>query len=287
MLKRLVHAKFRLWLTFLIPLAMAILAAWGVDQYLVSQKQAIEAGSKVPEVVRVVAAQNLSQGTVIEIGHLATRSIPKDWAGTDTYAIGQAFELEGLILQKNIVSGQPFSSGLVSQPMAVALTSRLKPGRRALTIPVDHINAISGLLKPGDSIDLFVTFEHEGKRMTSLLVSAVQVLATDQKLSESTTYNDENDKNDKSFSSVTLDVSPHEAVKLVSARQDGVLTAVLRVDQAIENELGIQGANVPTGHLAGFAGVDATFGQPKPASVIYGDLLNGNDFSEYEKLMNQ
>jgi len=284
MLKRFVHVKFRLWLTFLIPLAMAVLAAWGVDQYLVTQKEAIEARSKMPEVVRVVAAQNLSQGTVIALEHLATRTIPKDWAGTDTYGVDQAFELEGMVLQKNIVSGQPFSVGLVSVPTTVALTSRLKPGRRALTIPVDYINAMSGLLKPGDSIDLFVTFEHEGKRVTSLLVSAVQVLATDQKLSKSSAYQDEKDK---SFSSVTLDVSPHEAVKLVSARQDGILTAVLRVDQSREVGLGLPGTKVQTGHLAGFAGVDTTFGQPKPASVIYGDLLNGNDFSEYEKLMNQ
>jgi pilus assembly protein CpaB len=275
MLNRIFQINFRAWLTFLVPISMAILAAWGVDHYLFLQKQAIEDSAKVPEVIRVVAVQNLSKGTAISVDHLATRSIPKHWADTDMFDIDQAHELEGMILQKNMVSGQPFSLGIVSPPTSVALTSRLKPGRRALTIPVDHINAMSGLLQPGDSIDLFVTFEHEGKRVTSLLVSAVQVLATDQKLTESVIYDGEKAKQ---FSSVTLDVSPNEAIKLVSARQDGILTAVLRVDHGLDSASDRQ--KVSTGHLAGFAGVDAMFGQPKPALVIYGDLLNGFDFDD-------
>ena len=277
MLNRIAQINFRVWLTFLIPLAMAILAAWGVDYYLVIQKQAIEEQAKVPEVTRIVAVQNLSKGTVIAVEHMATRAIPKNWADTDTFAVDQAYELEGMVLLKNMVSGQPFAAGTLSNPTSVALTSRLKPGRRALTIPVDHVNAISGLLQPGDSIDLFVTFEHEGKRVTSLLVSAVQVLATDQKLTESIVY--DGDKA-KQFSSVTLDVSPNEAIKLVSARQDGILTAVLRVDQGLDAGSSLHGSKVPTGHLAGFAGVDAAFGQPKPITVIYGDLLNDFDFEE-------
>jgi len=277
MLNRISRINFRVWLTFLIPLSMAIMAAWGVDHYLVMQKQAIEDRAKEPEVIRVVAVQNLSKGTVIAIEHLATRAIPKNWADVDTFEFDQAYELEGMVLQKNIVSGQPFSASIISAPTAVALTSRLKPGRRALTIPVDHINSMSGLLQPGDLIDLFVTFEHEGKRVTSLLVSAVQVLATDQKLTESTVYDGESAKH---FSSVTLDVSPNEAIKLISARQDGILTAVLRVDQGLDSEGGLHSTKVPTGHLAGFVGVDATFGQPKPATVIYGDLLNGINFEE-------
>jgi pilus assembly protein CpaB len=277
MINRIFQINFRGWLTFLIPLAMAVLAAWGVDQYLVMQKKDIEDRAKVPEVIRVVAIQNLSKGTVIGVEHLATRAIPKNWADVDTFEVDQAYELEGMILQKNMVSGQPFSAGLISAPASVALTSRLKPGRRALTIPVDHINAMSGLLQPGDSIDLFVTFEHEGKRVTSLLVSAVQVLATDQKLTESIIYDGDQAKQ---FSSVTLDVSPTEAIKLVSARQDGILTAVLRVDHGLDAANGVQSSKVPTGHLAGFVGVDTSFGQPKPVNVIYGDLLNGFDFEE-------
>lgn len=277
MLNRITQINFRVWLSFLIPLAMAILAAWGVDYYLVIQKKAIEDQAKVPEVTRIVAVQNLSKGTVIAVEHMATRAIPKNWADVDTFDIEQAYEIEGMVLLKNMVSGQPFVAGTLSSPTLVALTSRLKPGRRAITIPVDHVNAISGLLQPGDSIDLFVTFEYEGKRVTSLLVSAVQVLATDQKLTESIVYDGDKAKH---FSSVTLDVSPNEAIKLVSARQDGILTAVLRVDQGLDAGSSLHSTKVQTGHLAGFAGVDVAFGQPKPVNVIYGDLLNGFDYEE-------
>lgn len=257
-----------------LPILMAIVAAWGIDQYLETQSQAIQARVQVPEVIRLVAGLALQKGTTIAVDHLATRTIPASWVGDDSFEVNDAYQLEGMVLQKDMVSGQPFARGLVAPPVAVDITSRIGPGRRALTIPVDYVNAISGLLKPGDLIDLFVTFEHEGKRMTTLLVSAVRVLATDQKLSDSSVY--ENEK-EKQFSSVTLDVSPNEAVKLVSARQDGVLTAVLRVDKDQGYSKTKQPASVQTGHLAGFAGVDPSFGKPKPAAVIYGDLMNGDE----------
>lgn len=290
----------------LLPIAMAIVAGLAIDRYLQAQHQALQERHHVAQLVRIVANHPLKKGAMIKLEDLASRSIPSHWVSQDMLDVHQAHQLEGRVLLQDMVSGQPFSVAMLANPAPEELTSRLAPGRRALTLPVDFVNAISGLLKPGDFIDLFVTFEHEGKKMTSLIVSAVRVLATDQTLVQSS-Y--ELLDQHKKISSVTLDVSPIEAVKLVAARQDGVLTAVLRVDKHPNPQFHSQSnaktnskpnsksnpplhasssdashaikPDVPTGHLAGFAGVDATFGQPKPATIIYGDAFD--DFMSVEQ----
>src|SRR3546814_15321073 len=57
-------------------------------------------------------------------------------------------------------------------------SNRLGQGRRAITMPVDVINSVSGLLEPGDLIDLYVSFEYRRKRITAPLLQGVMVLAT-------------------------------------------------------------------------------------------------------------
>jgi pilus assembly protein CpaB len=133
-------------------------------------------------------------------------------------------------------------------------------------MPVDYVNSLSGRLVPGDRIDLFVTFAHEGQRITTLLVSAVRVLATDEPLALQSS--DSFGLKERTLTSVTLDVSPNEAVKLVSAKLGGVLTAVLRVDDA-SSVAPVE--SLPADHLAGFVGLAPSHGQGAKPTIFYGD----------------
>src|SRR3546814_17633902 len=62
-----------------------------------------------------------------------------------------------------------------------AFSSHLSAGRRAISMPVDAINSVSGLLQPGDLIDLYVSFESQRRHITAPLLQVVLVLATDAK----------------------------------------------------------------------------------------------------------
>jgi pilus assembly protein CpaB len=178
---------------------------------------------------------------------------------------------------KDLRAGEPIGRLVLNEPERPALTEQLAPGRRAITMPVDYVNSLSGRLAPGDRIDLFVTFAHEGQRITTLLVSAVRVLATDEPLALQSA--DNFGLKERSVTSVTLDVSPKEALKLVSAKLGGVLTAVLRVDDGTSTGAA---ETLSADHLAGFVGLSPSHGQGSKPTILYGDSF-GEDLQGHEE----
>src|SRR3546814_11736033 len=73
-------------------------------------------------------------------------------------------------------SGDPILPVHATAHEAGAFSSFLSSGRRAITMPVDAINSVSGLLQPGDLIELYVSFEYPRRRLTAPLFQGVRVL---------------------------------------------------------------------------------------------------------------
>lgn len=252
-----------------LPVILGVLTVIGVHQYLDQRIQAIDEKAQLSMVARIVAASALPAGTVLQFEHLSLRDVPQAWVSTDSFSPDQAESIEGLILLQEVVAGQPLTRSVLANPKPPALSEQLAPGRRAVTIPVDQVSSLSGRLESGDVIDLYVTFTHQGQRVTTLLVTAVRVLATDRPLIDNPYAGTE-----QSLTTVTLDVSAKQAVKLVSANQGGVLTAVLRMDNHRE-DLSRGKGNVEAGqanHLAGFVGLAPSLGAEPPPQIIYGDV---------------
>lgn len=254
---------------FALPLVLGVVTVMGVHEYLNRRMQAIDEQSKQDMVTRVVAASALPAGTILTFDHLSLRDIPQAWASADGFEVEQAELLEGMLVLQDVMAGQPLTRSILANPKPPALSDQLAPGRRAVTIPVDHVSSLSGRLEGGDVVDLYVTFTHQGQRVTTLLVSAVRVLATDRPL-----VDNPYEAGGQPVTSVTLDVSSKQAVKLVSANQGGILTAVLRLDQnsdqAVGNKAGFD--EDQANHLAGFVGLAPSLGAQQAPSIIYGDV---------------
>lgn len=257
---------------FVLPLILGAVTVVAVDQYLTNRSFALDESARARLVTRIVASQPLRAGQILRYEDLSVHDLPQQWVGPDSFAPEQANLLEGKVLLKDLLPGEPITRLSITEPAPPALTKQLLPGRRAITMPVDYVNSLSGRLAPGDRIDLFVTFAHEGQRITTLLVSAVRVIATDEPLALEA--QDGLVLKTRSVTSVTLDVSPKEAVKLVSAKLGGVLTAVLRVDN--ESLAGKDDA-VPADHLAGFVGLAPSHGAAGKPMILYGDIGAGAD----------
>lgn len=251
-----------------LPLVLGMVTIFGVHHYLNGRIQAIDDQAKQDMVSRVVVTTALPAGTILDFDHLSLRDIPQAWASTDSYVAEQAQSLEGMLLLQDVIAGQPLTRSILTNPKPPALSEQLSPGRRAVTIPVDHVSSLSGRLESGDIIDLYVTFTHQGQRVTTLLVTAVRVLATDRPVVENPYTPGE-----QAVTSVTLDVSAKQAVKLVSANQGGVLTAVLRLDQNQDDPTGRQALSKQeqANHLAGFVGLAPSLGEAQPPAILYGD----------------
>lgn len=258
------------WLLMLISLVFGTIAAFSINQHLVRKTHEIESKSQVPYVKRVVAARDLPRSTVLKMDDLAAQDFPSAWITKDAISLEQAELLIGKQLNVDLKSGQLLHWAITADKTSVALSARLPIGKRAITIPVDQINSLSGLLNPGDLIDLYVSFEHQSKRVTSLLITGVEVLATgrDLNLSESG-----HSISNGYFATVTLATSPGDAVKIVAARQAGTITAVL----SQEDNASLVNSNIqsPRGHLAGLLGMEPPASVSIP--VLYGDRISLDD----------
>jgi pilus assembly protein CpaB len=250
-------------------LACGLFAALAARQHIQGRIHSLEERARVPMVQRIVAAYDLQPGTRLQEEHLALRSFPAAWAAPASLAPENFRLLIGRQLVSAVIAGEPVLQLHTHNARRPAFSSQIRPGRRAITMPVDRINSVSGLLQPGDLIDLYVSFEYQRRTITAPLLQGVLVLATDTR-----TRNDQlaDETGVPSYATVTLDAAPEDAVKLVAARHAGTLTAVLRAgnDQAATTK-------AARGDLASLLGVN----RPPPprsgkAQVIYGNRGAGS-----------
>jgi len=79
------------------------------------------------------------------------------------------------------------------------------------------------MLEPGDSIDLVVTIDKDGKKRTFPMMQNVLVMATGSR-----SVDDPASGERRSYSTVTIDTTPQQAQSIIVARDAGKITALLR-----------------------------------------------------------
>lgn len=248
-----------------LALLAGVVAAWSAQQYIQERIHLIEEKAKVATVQRIVAAYDLPVGTRIEPVHVAVRDIPLDWVVSGSLKPEEFIHIEGQQISTALKRGDPILWANTASVGKKPFSEKISLGRRAVTIPVDSINSVSGMLVPGDLIDLYVSFEYRNRQITAPLLQGVLVMATGRQSHGGL------DGESTSYSTVTLDTAPEEAAKLVAARQSGTLTAFLRnPDDKKSNQKAVRG------DLATILGIANPPPQikRKPA-VIYGDQNGG------------
>jgi pilus assembly protein CpaB len=258
------------WLMAAITMMAGLIAAWAARQHIQGRIAQIEAESRVPTVSRLVAAYDLEAGVRLDEEYVAVRDIPREWASSDALAPEDFAAHAYSVLTHPLRRGDVILRAHLAREKAAPLSSRVPAGRRAITIPVDDINSLSGMLQAGDLLDLYVSFDHGRRQITAPLLQGVLVLATGRE-------SEDDEGAGSSFSTITLDAGPEDAVKLVAARQAGRITAILRHHRDADTS-----ATAARGDLAALLGIDAAGDAPPPAvPVLYGDRLDGGGGDAY------
>lgn len=247
-----------------IALGAGLLAMWAARQHIQGRILQIEAQARVPTVQRIVAAHDLPAGVRLSGDHLAVRSFPAGVAASDSLSPDSYALLEGRLLKTPLRAGDAVLPAHTATERGLPFSARLGEGRRAITMPIDAINSASGLLEPGDLIDLYVSFDHQRKRITAPLLQGVLVLATGASAEGGAEQGGA-----FGYSTVTLDTAPEDAIKLVAARQGGTITALLRrADDARSTQRASRG---DLASLLGVAPPAVATEASRRAPVIYGD----------------
>lgn len=150
-------------------------------------------------------------------------------------------DLEGRVLVFPIKANEPVLESRLA-PTSVntgGIAAIVSPGKRAIAVKGDKVVGLSGLIRPGNRVDVLVTLKGPGKQgqVTKVVLQDIPVLATGQQLKEG-------GKGETSPVDVyTLQVTPEEGEKLALADAQGKLQLALRNAMDTETVL-TQGATV-------------------------------------------
>ena len=211
------------WTVLGIALVIGCLAAFAAYSYLRNQINRIENRNKGHSVVVLVAKIDVAKGARLSQDNVAVRSVPQEYAHSVALTPEDFDRVNGQALAYPVKAGEMILWGLMETQRAPTFSARIDPGHRAMTVAVDEINSISGMLEPGDSIDLMITIDKDGKKRTFPLMQNVLVMATGQR-----SVDDPASGERRSYSTVTIDTTPQQAQNLIVARDAGKMTALLR-----------------------------------------------------------
>lgn len=211
------------WLLPAAALGIGLIAALAANRFLAGRLAAIEAKARKATVEVVVARRDISRGEALKSDSLALRSVPKEFAQSGAVRPDEYRQIEGRTLQVDVKDGEMILWGLLQSKRPPNFSARVDAGRRAMTLTVDEINSISGMLEPGDAIDLLVSLDRKGRKLTLPLLQDIRVLAAGQRAAEDPSTGER-----RQFSTVTVDITPQQAASLTLARETGRLTALLR-----------------------------------------------------------
>ena len=241
-------------------------AAWLAARYLEERATEIERRQLGQMGRAVVAKTDLAVGTPLTHDLVAVREVPVEWLHSSAITPEQFERAAGALLAQPARGGEPLVWSQLEERRAASLSAQLAPGRRATTIPVDETSSLSGLLRPGDRIDLLATVQRDSQHLTLPLLQGVRVLATGNR-----TRPGEDDSAGEllagTFGTLTLDLSEEEAIRLVAARALARLTAVLRHPQDTRPLTVLRTDALA---LLGLAAAPTAAGVP----VIYGGIEN-------------
>jgi Flp pilus assembly protein CpaB len=149
----------------------------------------------------------------------------------DQRAQKAAEEAVRLLAEKGAASKA--SNAVIKKPKP-SLALRTPPGKRALTVQIDSLGAVGGLINPGDSVDVIAHLsipaknqkgEDKKETVTAMIFQNLKVLAINTNIEDMGEYDDQQ-KEPKL--KITVAVSPEEASLLSFADKNGKLELSLR-----------------------------------------------------------
>jgi len=192
----------------------------------------------------VTAAQDIPANTLITQDMLETKDVPTD--AILPGAISKISDVVGKALKSDIFVGEQIISAKIIVPGETsngALSYAIEPGMRAITIGVDATAGVAGMLRPGDHIDLMGEYDVAGTVYTDLVAEYLNILAVDGVLSET---GKTADGSSVAYSTITLEVTPQQAMEISMAAYSGTLRAVLRspLDEVVNSYKSITLINI-------------------------------------------
>ena len=220
-------------LIIVVALVLAGVAAALAARYVSSARTEVASASKPVEVL--VAQEDLPRGLTAEEliakKMISLEEVPQRFAAAG--AISSERAIEGQVLSAPLSRGEQVTAARFELPSAAGLAYSVPKDLLALAIPVDEVRGISQLVRPGDRVAVFATFEEGsdgGEDITKLLLNEARVIAMGGSMSTQAAANEQaesggplggGEANPDAPRVMTIAVTPADAEKLIFAQETG------------------------------------------------------------------
>lgn len=249
-------------LILIIGIALGLLAVFMAKVYIDQQRSIIQDQAKkavaqiqASQTAVLVAKKDILRGTVIEPEMLETAIIPNQYI--QPQAVASLDRIAGMIAVAPISKGEQISLSKLSYSKQEgagggSLAEATPIGKRAVTISVDNLASLAGMVKSGDYVDIIAMLPvpvqtAEGKQATQAAVMPlfqnVLVLAVGQEIGAiamaqpESRYKREEKREASPSPLITLALNPQEASLIAFVQEQGRIRLILRspADSKIES----------------------------------------------------
>ncbi|WP_207004448.1 Flp pilus assembly protein CpaB [Trinickia mobilis] len=188
----------------------------------------------------IVPVRDVAAGTPVSAASFAARDIPVDLVYDDMVPVGEFDAVMKKPLLHAMKQGRPLRRGDIDGLAAKDFSDLLTPGMRALTIRTDDVDSTAGMVRPGNRIDLYLAGETklagpwaDPSKVVRLLFANLRVLATGRDVrtaqdGDLLAQDAAGDGASGNYHTITLEVTPAEARRIVLAQAGGTLRTLLR-----------------------------------------------------------
>lgn len=236
------QAKLQKKLPLIISLALGLAAMLAANAYIKGREKQLQLmeqrQKKQAQLGRVlVAKEDIPQGDQIEEKMMVLKELPLE--GIQPRTTDSPERLIGKVVIAPIDKGEQISltklASSVKEIGVGGLSGRTPPGKRAITIPVDVVSSVGGMIRPNDYVDILGaipdTQEVEGQKVTQYitvpLFQKVLILAVGSDLGGSRAQSAKGEEKTSS-STLTIALSPQEATMAAFVQEQGKLRFILR-----------------------------------------------------------
>jgi pilus assembly protein CpaB len=230
-------------------IVLGVVAILMTKMYLDQQKQEAQAQAKkslakiqANQTVVLVAKQDISSGSVIESNMIDSSIVPNQFI--QPQAVTSVDRVLGMITLAPISKGEQITLSKLSkarrESSSGGLAGNTPAGKRAISISVDSIASVSGMVRPGDYVDVIATLQvpvqgADGQVSSQIAVvplfQNVLVLAVGQNTGFSgagSRYTDKDSSSSGGGGLITLALAPQEANLIAFVQEQGKMRLTLR-----------------------------------------------------------
>ena len=225
----------------LVPMLLAMAAAAIYWWVLTSKERALSAQHE--RAVVLAARFDLPARTIMNVDLVETKEIPRMYMEQDAYEVKSQSDIKlitNLVTAVRIPKGNQITqSVLVSLSPEAGLSVKVPPGYRGCVLPLE--NDLLRLIKPGDRVDILVTFDavmgdNRKEKVTATILQNVLVLGVGTNLGQGLSGQQAAAKAkaeaaDEAFSekaALSLALNPQEAQYLSLSQKQGDISVVVR-----------------------------------------------------------